>query len=95
MRYSYYKARHFIVLKLMKVWYWIKYHTPQGKALALTAYRDYTETPMYRERLIHFGEEFANTSYLRNDEYRFFMNRISFRRKLSIFFAPYSYLEKE
>lgn len=95
MRHLYYKVCCFVVLKLFKTWYWIKYHTPQGKALALTAYKDYTETPMYRERLIHFGEQFAHESYLRNDEYRFFMNRISFRRKVAILFTPYSYLEKE
>ena len=88
----YYRIRNFIVLNVIKLFYSLWYHTPQAKAIVAVAFEDYRKTVMYRERLIHFGEQFANESYIEFGDYKLFMNQISLRRKLAIFIMPYSYL---
>jgi hypothetical protein len=88
----YYEIRNLVVRGVIKLFYYLWYCTPQAKAISVVAFEDYRETVMYRERLIHFGEQFANDSYVEFDEYKLFINRISLKRKLAIFIMPYSYL---
>jgi hypothetical protein len=94
----YLKAKNFlifvIILNLHKGWILFKHRTPQGRAFDMVAFEEYKKTTMYRERLIHFGKQFAMDQYLDNSEFKFFSQKISFRRKVSIFFAPYTYIER-
>lgn len=78
-----YTALFFVALK---EWY------PYKRALVQIAYSKYTDTVMYRERLIHFGEDFAMKSFVDNREDKFFMHYITRREKFKAFFMPFNYI---
>lgn len=70
----------------------IKEWWPYKRALTQIAYNKYTDTIMYRERLIHFGEDFALQSFVDNREDKFFMNYVTHREKFKAFFMPFNYI---
>lgn len=80
-----YTALFFVVLK---EWY------PYKRALIQIAYLKYQDTTMYRERLIHFGEDFALQSFVDNREDKFFMRYITRKEKISAFFMPFNFIRR-
>lgn len=84
-----------IMLPLLFVRIWLKYNMPYGKAKLFMAYRKYKETFMYRERLIQFGLEFAQESFIENREYNLFLNMLTRTDKLKALFVPYSCIDRD
>ena len=66
--------------------------TPYRRSLYRMSFDKYTETIMYRERLINFGEDFAQKMFIEHLESRFFMSKITRREKLKALFMPFSYI---
>jgi len=82
------KAKFWVKNNLKAVWA----RTPWYRAHLLSAYAYYFETPMYRERIKHFGEYFAYEHFIDNDESRLFMKlvrRDNPKLMWKIAFVPY------
>ena len=86
------KFLFFIVLAtIIKAFYAAKLYSPWVKARRLLALYKYTETYMFKERIRGMGKKFALEEYINND-WKFFMKKISWKEKLDIFFRPYTYI---
>lgn len=91
-----YKIRH--VLLYLSYWFhvfvWSK--TPWWEAYARASWKKYTETSLYRDRFIEFGEEYAFSAYFGEGAAK--GDGPHFKRKVredkalmaKIVFAPYS-----
>jgi len=86
----YAKPHLYIVLFFVAMKYWLLYK----RALLSIAYDKYTDTIIYRERLIHFGEKFAKESFVDNREYNFFLTHITKKEKIKAFILPFNYIGK-
>ena len=85
-----------LVVALLYVWVWLKYHNPYGKAKLHMAYKKYTETYMYRQRLLALGEEFAFNTFVESPgERSLFYSKLTWKDKLKALFFPYDYINKE
>jgi hypothetical protein len=84
----YAKPYLYIVLFLSTLKYW----HPYKLALISIAYKKYQDTVMYRERLIHFGEQFAKESFIENREDRLFIMHITRKEKMKAFLLPFNYI---
>ena len=89
-----------LIYKLVVVWTyvrcWLKYKTPYGKAKLFMAYKKYTETTMYRDRLVVLGEEFAFKTFVDSPGERgHFFSKLTRKDKVKAFFTPYNYINPE
>jgi len=66
---------------------------PYKRAKYQMAYNKYTETIMYRERLIEFGPQFALEHFVENGEYNFFLTKLTRKDKLKALFKPFDYIQ--
>ncbi len=72
---------------------WLKYKTPYGRAIMHMAYKKYTETFMYRKRLIELGEEFAFNTFVDSPfERKLFLSKLTWKDRLRAFFIPYNFI---
>jgi len=89
-KHAYYK----LILSLSHIWYPLKYVNPYVVAKLHLAYQKYTETTMYRDRLICLGEDFAHNAFIEYREDKLFLAMLTRKEKLKAFFAPYSYINR-
>ncbi len=82
-----------LLITTIRIYGTIKGYSPWVEAKRLLALYKYTETYMFKERARGMGEKFALEGYI-NKDWKFFMEKISWKEKLDIFLRPYTYISK-
>ena len=72
----------------------LKYLLPYNTAKIHMAYKPYQNTTMYRDRLVAFGQDFAFKTFVDNNDYKFFLKKLTRTDKFKALFLPYSYIDK-
>ncbi len=81
-----------LLVVIIKIYGYIKGHSPWAKAKVLLAFYKYTQTSTFRERVQVGGKEYAKEIFINTSvEWKFFMEKFSWKEKLGIFFGPYTY----
>ena len=89
------KALTSLIISFIYIYSYIKWTLPYNKAKMCIAYQIYMDTPMYRERAISFGKEFAFQLFINNREHVFFLKKLTFFDKIGAAIIPFSYIDAQ
>jgi hypothetical protein len=83
-----------LLLKLLNLYQKIKINYPYNLAKIHIAFCQYEASEKYQERLKILGPDSARKAFVEAGDYRYFLERLSFRDKLRAFFIPFCYITK-
>jgi len=83
---------YYIAISLIKIYVCIKWsqYNPWCIAKMNMAYSKYTETEIYRQRLITFGEDFAIQTFIDYCELPYFLRKLTTKDKWKMYITPFS-----